>query len=102
MSFLHPDISRGIHRAFWQKASSKQREQTKTETPSESKGETPYEILGVTPNASEAEITAAYRKMAQMYHPDKVAGLAPEFREIADRRMKEINAAYEELKRRFK
>jgi hypothetical protein len=28
--------------------------------------------------------------------------LAPEFREIADRRMKEINAAYEELKRRFK
>jgi hypothetical protein len=87
---------------FGKKAPSKQREQTKTETPSESKGETPYEILGVTPNASEAEITAAYRKMAQMYHPDKVAGLAPEFREIANRRMKEINAAYEELKRRFK
>ena len=33
-------------------------------------------------------------------HPDKVADMAPEFREIAERRMKEINAAYEELKRR--
>ncbi len=83
-------------------ASSKQRERTRAETRSEPKGKTPYEILGVTPNASEFEIIAAYRKLAQMYHPDKVAGLAPEFREIADHRMKEINAAYEELKRGFK
>ena len=37
---------------------------------------------------------------AQMYHPDKVAGLAPEFQGIPDRRMKEINAAYEVLKGR--
>jgi preprotein translocase subunit Sec63 len=36
--------------------------------------------------------------MAQMYHPDKVASLAPEYREIAERRMKEINAAYIALK----
>jgi preprotein translocase subunit Sec63 len=35
--------------------------------------------------------------MAQMYHPDKVAGLAPEFRELAERRMKEINTAYAKL-----
>jgi DnaJ-domain-containing protein 1 len=32
-----------------------------------------------------------------MYHPDKVAGLGPEFGELAERRMKEINAAYAEL-----
>jgi hypothetical protein len=55
-------------------------------------------ILGVGDNASEAEISAAYRRLAQMYHPDKVAGLAPEFQTPADRRMKEINAAYEALK----
>jgi len=35
--------------------------------------------------------------MAQQYHPDKVATLAPEFRELAERRMKEINTAYDEL-----
>ncbi len=40
--------------------------------------------------------------MAQMYHPDKVAGLAPEYQDIAEKRMKIINAAYELLERDFK
>jgi hypothetical protein len=57
-------------------------------------------ILGVVEDASEAEISAAYRRLAQMYHPDKVAGLAPEFQALADKRMKEINGAYEVLKSR--
>jgi DnaJ-class molecular chaperone len=55
-------------------------------------------ILGVGDHASAAEISAAYRHLAQMYHPDKVAGLAPEFQALADQRMREINAAYEVLK----
>lgn len=55
------------------------------------------DILGVPPNATKSEINAAYRRMAQMYHPDKVANLAPEFKDLAERRMKEINAAYAEL-----
>lgn len=59
-----------------------------------------YEILGIRTNASKDEIISAYRKMAHMYHPDKVALLAPEFRELAERRMKEINAAYAQLKER--
>ena len=56
-------------------------------------------MLGVTESASGTEISAAYRNLAQMYHPDKVAGLGPEFRVIAEKRMKEINAAYELLKK---
>lgn len=58
-----------------------------------------YETLGVSVGASQAEIVAAYRQMAMMYHPDRLSGLAPEFVELAEERMKEINAAYEELKR---
>ena len=61
--------------------------------------EAAYKILGLSPGASPQEIKTAYHHAAQMYHPDKVAGLAPEFRELADSKMKEINAAYEELTR---
>ena len=64
-----------------------------------SKEENAYTILNIPNNASWEEISSAYKKMAQMYHPDKVAGLAPEYQEIAEKRMKSINAAYEELKR---
>ena len=46
------------------------------------------------------EISDAYRKLARVYHPDKVLGLPAEAREISERRMKEINAAYAELKSR--
>ena len=53
----------------------------------------PYEVLGVSRNADEAEIKAAYRKLAKQYHPD----LHPGDKEC-ERRMNEINAAYEQIK----
>jgi DnaJ-domain-containing protein 1 len=34
------------------------------------------------------------------YHPDRVAGLAPEFMVIAEQRAKEFNAAYAEARSR--
>jgi DnaJ-domain-containing protein 1 len=57
------------------------------------------EVLGLGAGASPAEIVAAYRRLARTYHPDKVAGEPQEVREFFERRMKEINAAYSELKR---
>lgn len=55
-------------------------------------------MLGLNADASPDEISNAYRRLAQMYHPDKVAGLASEFQTLADSRMKEINGAYQLLK----
>ena len=53
-----------------------------------------YEILGVLPSAEDIVITAAYRVLAQRYHPDRWAGPPAE----AHERMAAINRAYETLR----
>ena len=58
----------------------------------------PHKILGIHRNASAEEIRKAYRQLANKYHPDKVSHLGDEFRELAERRFKEIQRAYQELK----
>jgi len=52
-------------------------------------------ILGVTATASLEEIQRAYRSRIAEYHPDKVATLGAELRDLAERKSKEINLAYE-------
>jgi DnaJ-class molecular chaperone len=52
----------------------------------------PYSVLGVAKGASEAQIRAAYRKLAKQFHPD----LNPGNKE-AETRFKEISAAYDLL-----
>lgn len=54
----------------------------------------PYQALGVAPTATKSEITAAYRTMAQIFHPDRYAEAPDAVRAEAERRMKELNAAY--------
>ncbi len=60
-----------------------------------------YAILGLAPGAGFADIKTAYRKLSMQYHPDKVGHLGDEFKKIAEEKMKEINNAYEFLKRKF-
>jgi hypothetical protein len=57
--------------------------------------------LGVAEGASAKEIGAAYRKLALIHHPDKVANLEPDARDYSERRMKAVNAAYAEFKRQW-
>jgi DnaJ-domain-containing protein 1 len=49
----------------------------------------PHTVLGLSPEASEAEVRAAYRQLAQRLHPDHNGG-SPE----AARRFTELHAAY--------
>ena len=60
----------------------------------------PYTVLGVQPGASEEEIKKAYRSLANKYHPDKVGHMGEEFRELAEKKFKEIQEAYQYLKSR--
>jgi hypothetical protein len=70
----------------------------RSSTPTRPNPKPAYEVLGVQPNASLEEIKQAYYRMAKMNHPDRVAGLAPEFKELATRRIREINTAYREMR----
>lgn len=52
-----------------------------------------YKILDVSKNASQEELSKAYKKLARKFHPD----LNPDDKE-AENRFKEVNEAYEVLK----
>lgn len=52
-------------------------------------------ILEVSQSATRAEIERAYKVKISQYHPDKVAQMGIEIRELAEAKSKEINAAYD-------
>jgi len=62
--------------------------------------EDPYTVLNIPVDASDEDIKKAYKELAGKYHPDKVQHLGDEFREIAEKRFKEIQNAYQELMRK--
>jgi DnaJ like chaperone protein len=60
-----------------------------------------YAVLGITPDASESDIKLAYRKLIRENHPDKIAskGLPESMRSVAEARSREINSAYDLIKK---
>ena len=58
----------------------------------------PYRVLGLDDGASDAKVDQAYRRLISQYHPDKMAGAAPELVRQAERKAGEINAAYDRIK----
>ena len=58
----------------------------------------PYQTLGVSESASDEEVKKAYRELARKYHPDHYHDNP--LADLAQEKMKEINAAYEEINRR--
>lgn len=53
-----------------------------------------YTLLGVSPQATPAEIDAAYEQQRARYNPERVAYLDPDMRQLADARTAELNRAY--------
>jgi len=61
----------------------------------------PYEVIGVSPEASDAEVRTAYRKLVREHHPDKLiaAGMPEEFIKVANEKLAHINEAYARIRR---
>ena len=90
-------------------------ENTKTETEENQEGESNpiiafdvqdekyFKILEISDDAlRDLElIKSVYRKKIAQYHPDKVAAMGPEIRQVAEQKAKEINEAYEHFRKKF-
>ena len=61
--------------------------------------ESAYAVLGISPSATDDEVKSAYRRMAMKNHPDKVATLGPEVQKAAEEKFRQIQDAYETIKR---
>lgn len=52
-----------------------------------------YKVLEIEPTATDAEVKAAYRKLAMKHHPDRVASLGKDIHKAAEEKFRQINEA---------
>jgi DnaJ like chaperone protein len=66
--------------------------------------DTYYKILNSTPTSSPQEIKSNYKKLVKDFHPDTIVskGLPEEFTEFATKRFREIQEAYEKIRKERK
>ena len=58
-----------------------------------------YRVLAIEASVSDDEVKKAYRKMANKYHPDKVAYLGEDIRKAAGEKFRKVKDAYETIKK---
>ena len=56
-----------------------------------------YKVLEISPDATNDEVRAAYRKLALKHHPDRVATLGEDVRKAAEEKFQRINNAKEKI-----
>ncbi len=63
--------------------------------------ESAYHVLGLAPDASDEALKHRYRTLVKEYHPDRIAakGLPDEFTRFAQDKFREIQTAYESIKK---
>ena len=59
------------------------------------------ETLGLKEPFTLEDIKPAYRKIIAQYHPDRVAAMGDEIKEVAEKKAKEINRAYQYFQKKF-
>lgn len=100
-----PDPSDISSSGYWRsreeaKAKSDQkssREERARSAPHSSKSAQAYAVLGLEPGASKEEIRKAFRRLAQVHHPDRFSSLGEESVAAATTTFQRINEAYKHL-----
>ena len=72
-----------------------------TEAPQSKDVREALSLFGLNGEPMWKEVKKAYTSTVQLYHPDKVAGMGPELQEVAESKMKALNAAYSLLQRHY-
>src|SRR5580704_8672828 len=65
-----------------------------TEANENNANDTWFAVLGLSPLATVEDVKDAYKTLIKQNHPDRVHGMAPVFRALAEAETKKINAAY--------
>jgi hypothetical protein len=65
-----------------------------TEANENDPNDTWFAVLSLSPTATIEDVRGAYKTLIKQYHPDRVHGMAPVFRALAEAETKRINAAY--------
>jgi len=87
-----------VKRAFAAKSKSEASGQPPTSAPA-SMTRNPYGVLGASESDSEDDIKRKYKQIVMQYHPDRVAHLGLELRELAAKKTTEINAAFAAIRK---
>ena len=58
-----------------------------------------WAVLGLASGASWREVAAAHRRLAMRHHPDRLLDASPEERAASEETMREVNVAYNVLRR---
>jgi len=61
--------------------------------------ESAYKILEINSDSTDDEVKKAYRKQAQLHHPDRVSYLGEEIQKSAKEKFQKISEAYEKIKK---
>ena len=59
------------------------------------------EVLGLKEPLDLKLVKSTYRKIIAQYHPDRVVAMGPEIKEVAEKKAKEINEAYNHLRKKL-
>jgi hypothetical protein len=93
-----PDRLGGIVRDAFTRKTQRSHSTGKTERGSISAADA-FQVLGVNESDSNEEIKKRYKHIVMEYHPDRVAHLGAELRELAAKKTTEINAAFATIRR---